>query len=170
MGGSGLVLAVVAALPVAASAMAAPRGFPDALGTLAERRSAGEQRAALLKQYRPRDLDGQRLYAEAKAGFDGAIAALGGELMERRAHPSAAAAARLADAEARARAFARHTRETLRDAVPPGSKAAITLHFQDGGDDARPPAPLAAGSGRAAMGARIEQERWRPWGDIPAAR
>jgi hypothetical protein len=176
-----LVMAFLSAGLIAVHASAQPRTtFGEAMAVLAQNRSAGEQGAALLKRYRPKDVRGRVLYAQAKAAFDGVIGELMADLAsDRKLLLTPAFEARLKIAADRAGAFGEHVDDILRQVMPRGSKSPLALLLTD-------PAKLlqtltnsglaiwreangVAAQRRREMAARIEQERWRPFNEIPPA-
>jgi hypothetical protein len=176
-----LAMAVALAGAAAVPVLAQPRTtFGEAMAVLAQHRSAGEQAAALLKRYRPKDVRGRALYARAKAAFDGIIGGLLADLAsDRRLQLTPAFEARLKSAANDASAFGKHVDAILREVMPPGAKSVLKLLLAD-------PAKLVesltnsglaiwreangvAAKRRSEIAARIEQERWRPFSEIPRA-
>lgn len=178
-------IAASAVLGMCFSAGAAPPQpaltFADAIAIMAEKRSAAEGSVALLKRYRPQDFEARRLYAKAKAAFDGVIGQLQADLASAKSPKlTPKFRQRLEDAAKRAHAFGSHADKALDETVPPGSKSVLRAlvgeldklitAIVNGGIAIFKKADGVGERRRKDMAARIEQERWLAFGDIEAAK
>lgn len=155
--------------------------FADAIAIMAEKRSAAEGSVALLKRYRPQDFEARRLYAKAKAAFDGVIGQLQADLASAKSPKlTPKFRQRLEDAAKRAHEFGTHADRALDETVPPGSKSVLRAlvgeldklitAIVNGGIAIFQEADRVGEHRRKEMAARIEQERWLAFGDIEAAK
>lgn len=167
--------------PPAATQAQPASGFANAVASLAQHRSLAEQDVAMLKAYQPHDPQGRLLYAQAKAASDGFISGLeagidaggGGRL-------TPALNQQLNEVASRSRDFEDHVHSVLSDSIRPGDKSAWDLllpnldklikSLTDSGLAIFEAASKAGDARRHEMRARLEQERWRDFGDIPPAR
>jgi hypothetical protein len=176
-GGVALVLAAQSV-----DAQKASMTFGDAIAVLATNRSQAEQAAALLKRYRPDDAQGRQLYADAKAKFDGFISGLAaGIASEGNATISAALQQSLNNAVASASAFGAYVKGVVQAMTPAGGKspmvwaalladpAKLFTSLTEAGLAIFGAASKATKEKRGEMVQRVEQERWRLFGDIPMA-
>lgn len=155
----------------------------EAVGLLAEERTFAESGAALLKQHAAADrravIQGQRLYAEAKAAADGAIERLLVVLALSREQEATDNLRRaFEEAVARRLAFSEHvktalpdlegTRSVLLDAL---ARPAVDLvkGLIDGGLAIWKEFRRADEVRRQTIASRIEAQRWRPFREIPSA-
>ena len=155
--------------------------FSDAVGMLGQERSYAEAGAALVKRYSPDDIEARRLYAEAKAAFDGLIEQLLADLAQNKDPTlSTLFRARLEAATAKRFAFSEHADKLLRVNVPEGAKPSIVDAL------AKVPAELVKelfaggmaiwkewrGIGaeqRKQVASRLESQRWKPFSEIAPA-
>lgn len=155
--------------------------FADAIAIMAEKRSAAEGSVALLKRYRSRDFEARRLYARAKAAFDGVIGQLQADLASARSPQlTPRFRQRLEEAAQRAHEFGVYADKALDKTVPPGSKSVLRAlvgeldklitAIVDSGIAIFQEADRVGKRRRSEMAARIEQERWRAFSDIAASK
>lgn len=151
--------------------------FADAIAIMAEKRSAAEGSVALLKRYRPQDFEARRLYARAKAAFDGVIGQLQADLASAKSPKlTPKFRQRLENAAKRAYEFGTHADKALDESVPPGSKSVLRAlvgeldklitAIVNGGIAIFQEADRVGERRRTEMAARIEQERWRAFSEI----
>jgi len=177
--GGGMALA---AFETAHATPPAGMSFGDAVAVLAANRSQAEQAAALLKRYRPNDVQGRQLYADAKAKFDGFISGLAaGIATEGNATISPALQQSLNGAVTGASAFGVYVKVVVQAAMPKGAKSPVVWAALLASPDKLLKALTESGLAifgaalkaskemRTEMVQRVEQERWRLYGDIPAA-
>lgn len=155
----------------------------EAVGLLAEERTFAESGAGFLKGYTADDrralIQGQRLYAEAKAASDGAIERLLVVLAEKREREATDNLRRVfEDAVARRLAFSEHvnhalpdlagSRNVLLDAL---AKPAVDLvkGLTDGGLTIWKEVRRADEVRRQSITSRIEAQRWRPFAEVESA-
>jgi hypothetical protein len=188
IGGIGRII-VLAALAGVASAPATPAvgeadGWRQAVDLLAREKTLAEGCAALLKSFADdapmARVQGQRLYARAKADMDGLIGLLIADLARER--PLAAARElrqRLDVVAAQRRTLCRQTDAAVGMALSQHSARAGD-RLADGSGDALSPVIEAAvqiwqayraadQAGRAAIISRIEAARWLAYAELPAA-
>lgn len=155
-------------------------GLSQAVGRLARERSFAESGAGLLKQFAAKNraamIQGQRLYADAKASFDELIVQLQTDL-DLGTTPAGSAALRIAleTAVERRLAFSRHVDTSVK--LEPGAKPAILDALAGGagevitsvlqaavaiwkdyraGDDLR----------RKSIATQLEAQRWKAFGEV----
>lgn len=155
----------------------------DAVKVLAEERTFAESGAGLLKTYAKDDqaalIEGQKLYAEAKARFDGLIEQLLLDLVEDRSPEDSPEMKVVVDAAVETRlAFSRHVDATLPDLeggknilVDALAKGAgeIVAALIDGGIKIFETYQGASLVRREAIATRVEQQRWRAFSEVEAA-
>jgi hypothetical protein len=168
-----------------------PAGAEDislsaAIGLLDRERSYAESEAGLLKHYAaPDDVEGRRLYALARADFDGLITELLSDLAQHQ-DPSVQDAfqAALRDAVTARLAFTHYADGILAGAVPKGAKPAaigelaealaksvpdLVAALIDGGISIWREWRGASQDRRDDIKTRLESVRWKPFADIPPA-
>lgn len=168
---------------VAADAPPAAMTLRDAIGQLRQERDFAETGAGLLKTYAAQNpsalIKGQKLYAEAKAAFDGLIEQLLLDL-DQDQDPGASAGLKTAiDAAAEKRlAFSRHV-----DAVVPDQDGAknivvdalvkgvgeIVKDLLDGGIEIWKEFRRGDQERRNAVATRVKAQRWRAFADVEPA-
>jgi hypothetical protein len=155
--------------------------FADAIAIMAESRSAAEGSVALLKRYQPKDFEARRLYAKAKATFDGVIGQLQADLASAKSPKlTPRFRQRLEDAAKHAHEFGTYADKVLNQTVPSGSKTVLRALIGEldklitaivnGGIAIFQEADRVGERDRKKMAERIEQERWRAFGDIEASK
>jgi hypothetical protein len=155
-------------------------GLSQAVGRLARERSFAESGAGLLKQFAAGDraamIQGQRLYADAKASFDELIVQLQTDL-DQGTMPEGSAALRMAleAAVERRLAFSRHVDASVR--IEPGAKPAILDALAGGAGDIVTGVLQAAVAiwkeyragdelRRKSIATRLEAQRWKAFGEV----
>jgi len=155
----------------------------DAVRVLAEERTFAESGAGLLKTYAKNDralIEGQKLYAEAKAKFDGLIEQLLLDLAEDRNPEDSPDMKVVVDQAVETRlAFSRHVDATLPDVegkpknvlVDALAKGAgeIIAALIDGGIKIYQTYQEANAVRRETIATRVEQQRWRAFSEVEAA-
>lgn len=157
----------------------------DAVKVLAEERTFAESGAGLLKTYAKDDqaalIEGQKLYAGAKARFDGLIEQLLLDLAEDRNPEESPDMKVVVDAAVETRlAFSRHVEATLSDRQDGTPKNAwvdalakgageIVAALIDGGIKIYQTYQEASAVRRETIATRVEQQRWRTFSEVEAA-
>lgn len=168
-------LALALLLPWAA---VAEPSFSDAIDALAQERSYAEFGAGILKVYADDDIDGRRLYAQAKAAFDGLIEQLLADLAQDRDPSLTPAFSETLDAAVTKRmAFSQHVDEIITAKLPKGAKPGLAdalakapgeviKALVDGGISIWREWHGAAQERREQIAERLEAQRWKPFADI----
>jgi hypothetical protein len=163
------------------TAVCAEPTFSEAIGLLKQERSYAESGAALVKSAAPEDVAARRLYAEAKASFDGLIEQLLADLAQNRdPNLSPVFRDRLDAAVNRRVAFSTHVNELLRTKVSEGAKGIlvdalaksavelIKLLFDSGLAIWKEWRDVIS-ERRKQIVTLIESERWKPFSEIAPA-
>jgi hypothetical protein len=152
--------------------------FSEAIDTLSHERSYAEFGAGILKAYAADDFDGRRLYAQAKAAFDGLIEQLLADLAQDRDPTLSPAFSETLDAAVSKRmAFRQHVDEILKAKLPKGAKPGLAdalakapgeliKALVDGGISIWREWHGASKERREQIAERLEAQRWKPFADI----
>jgi hypothetical protein len=172
-------LALLPLLPLLPwAAVADAPTFSDAIETLGQERNYAEFGAGILKAYADDDIEGQRLYAEAKAAFDGLIELWLTDLAQD-SDPalSPAFSQHLSAAVGRRVEFSRHVEEIVKSKLPKGTKPGLAdalakapgeviKALVDGGISIWRQWNGAGKEQREQIVDRLEAQRWKPFADI----
>jgi phosphoglycolate phosphatase-like HAD superfamily hydrolase len=163
------------------SAFGEPATLSDAIETLGQERSYAESGAAMLKAYSDGDIDGRRLYAQAKAEFDGLIEKLLADLAQNQDPTVSPAFQQRLDAAVTKRvAFSEYVDKIIKANVPenakPGLIDALAKTVPDvikelfaSGVAIWHEWRTASKERREQIANRLEAQRWKPFADIPKA-
>lgn len=150
----------------------------DAIDTLSQERGYAEFGAGILKAYADDDIEGRRLYAEAKAAFDGLIEQLLADLAQDRDPTLSPAFSETLDAAVSKRlAFSQHVDEIIKSKLPKGAKPGLAdalakapgqviKALVDGGISIWREWHGAGKDRRDQIAERLEALRWKPFADI----
>jgi len=177
-----MLIGVGAVLLPAVGRALAQGGVPDLLGQLARERSYAEQGVALLKTWVKKPstiLQGQRLYKDAKSASDEAIAYLAGALtVSEEPDRDEALRRKLETAVERRIAFSRHVDASL-DALAGKKNLVVDALAKTAGEvvkgligavvDVWKTLRAADAVRRETLRHQVEAERWRSFGEVPAA-
>jgi hypothetical protein len=155
--------------------------FSEAVGLLSQERSYAESGAALAKRYAPDDIEARRLYANARAAFDGLIAQLLADLaLNRDPQLSGMFRDRLDIAVRQRFTFSEHVNDLLKRGVPDGAKPALIdalaklpveliKELLDGGMAIWKEWREVDSERRKQLITLIEAQRWKPFSDISSS-
>jgi hypothetical protein len=178
-----MLIGQVADPPPAALADASTLTLRDAIGRLAQERDFAESGAGLLKKYAAQNpaalVKGQKLYAEAKAAFDGLIEQLLTDLAKDEDPESSAELRTTVDSAAEKRlTFSRHvdavlpnlegTKNVIVDALAK-SVGEIVTGLIDGGIKIWQEFRRGDEQRRKAVATRVEAQRWRAFAEVEPA-
>jgi len=152
--------------------------FSDAIELLGQERSYAEFGAGILKAYANDDVEGRRLYDEAKAAFDDLIEQLLADLAQDRDPTlSPAFSERLDAAVGKRVAFSEHIDEIIKSKLPKAAKPGLAdalakgpgeviKALVDGGISIWREWHGAGKEQRDKIAERLEAQRWKPFADI----
>jgi len=152
--------------------------FSDAIGAPGQERSYAEFGVGILKAYADDDIEGRRLYAQAKAAFDGLIEQLLADLSQDRDPTLSPAFSETLDAAVVKRmAFSQHVDEIIKAKLPNGAKPGLAdalakapgeviKALVDGGISIWREWHGAGKEQRDKIAERLEAQRWKPFADI----
>lgn len=153
----------------------------DAIGTLGQERTYAEFGARMLKAHAADDIEGRRLYAQAKAAFDGLIEQLLTDLAQNRDPAlSPAFRQRLDEAVTKRVAFSDYADRAVKTKLPQGAKplwidalaqipADLIKALFDGGLSIWREWRGAGKERRDQIASRLEAQRWKPFADVAPA-
>ena len=175
-------IVIAAWLAIGAVNARAQDGFSQMLGTLGRERSLAEAGVSIIKHYAPEDIDGRLKYAQAKSAFDGLIDQLLADLAQGKdPDVSTEFRAKVQSAVDSRTAFSNQVAMVIKTKVPPGAKAGWPDLLAAGGAVGELVGDLisggikiwqawqqASGARRDRLTARLSEQRWKQFADIPS--